>query len=328
MLIVNKSTPISQVRQLIYNQVLHTSYDSPYNRLKAKIFNKLFQWTKKVGDPLIQQEIAGFTLWIPFSHQLPFILKTYPHYSSNLARIAKYVQQKYKDLTFIDIGANIGDSIALLRKEAVFPILCIEGDEQFFAILKKNVSLFTDVEIIQAYVGDATCSLKGINKKNGGTGHIVEDRSQDSAISVQQLTDILINKSLFLKSKMIKIDTDGFDCKIIRGATDFLRQAKSVIFFEYDPFFLTQQGDDGLSIFKILIELGYKNLLVYDNIGDLMLSTEVDNLNLLQELHLYFSGRKSYRYCDLCVFHAEDQDLFTTARSQEIQFFEQLRGRN
>ncbi|MBD2129906.1 hypothetical protein NDI39_22750 [Microcoleus sp. ZQ-A2] len=95
-----------------------------------------------MSAPLISYKIAGFNLLLPFSHQLPFILKTYPLYSSNLARLAKYVKEKYEHLKFIDIGANIGDSIALLRKEAVFPILCIEGDEQFLSALEKNATFF------------------------------------------------------------------------------------------------------------------------------------------------------------------------------------------
>lgn len=57
-----------------------------------------------------------------------------------------------------------------------------------------------------------------------------------------------------------------------------------------------------------------------------MLSTPLDNSILLEELTLYFSGRRGYLYCDMCVFHAEDHDLFDIVRQSELQFFKQVRG--
>jgi FkbM family methyltransferase len=317
---------INFIIQFVYKQVLYASYDTEINRLKANLFSKLFHLIRKLGEPLIQYEVAGFSLLLPFSHQLPFILKTYPHYSCNLARIAKLVIQKYKNFKFIDVGANIGDSIALLKKESNFPILCIEGDEQFFSILEKNAAFFSDITLAKAYLGDSNKNLRGTTFKNGGTAHLRESDTEENIIEVKKISEVLKDYPLFWQSKMIKVDTDGFDCKILRGAVDFLTSAKPVIFFEYDPFLLAEQGDDGISIFKYFSELGYYNLLIYDNFGDLILSTELDRHRLLQEIHLYFSGRLSHRYCDICVFHAEDNDLFEIVREQEMQFFETIRG--
>ena len=312
--------------QFVYDQVFNASYKNRFIRLKSTIFNRLFNLILKTGDPLIKHDISGVTLFLPFSHQLPFILKNYPLYSSNLARLAKYVKQKYEHLKFIDIGANIGDSIALLRKEAEFPILCIEGDEQFLSVLEKNATLFSEVHIVKAYLGDSSHSIRGTTIKQGGTAHLSENKVGDNIIEIKKLSDVLKDYPLFLQSKMIKLDTDGFDCKILRGAADFLKSAKPIIFFEYDPFFLSDQGDDGISIFPDLSSYGYKNLLIYDNFGDLMISTNIDNYRLLKEIHLYFSGRLGHRYCDICVFHTEDNDLFEIAREREVQFFENIRG--
>ncbi|HEY9298922.1 MAG TPA: FkbM family methyltransferase [Phormidium sp.] len=311
----------------VYYQVLNASYDTQFNRLKANIFTKLFYKIIKFSDPLISYEIAGFDMLLPFSHQLPFILKNYPYYSSNLARIAKYGKEKYQDIKFIDVGANIGDSIALLRKEAEFPILCIEGEDQFLSVLEKNANFFSEVHIIKAYLGESSNSIRGTTIKQGGTAHLSENKVGDNIIEVKKLSDVLKDYPSFWQSKMIKVDTDGFDCKILRGAADFLKSAKPIIFFEYDPFFLAEQGDDGISIFQDLSSYGYKSLLIYDNFGDLMLSANINNSRILEELHLYFSGRLGHRYCDICVFHTEDSDLFEIAREREIQFFENLRGR-
>ncbi|MEW5859432.1 MAG: FkbM family methyltransferase [Cyanobacteriota bacterium] len=314
--------------QFLYHQLLNASLNTNFFKFKTRLFKNIFNKNLPFKEPLIQYNIAGFPLLVPISHQLPLILKLCPHYSSNLARMAKYVKQKYQDLKFIDIGANIGDSIAILRKEAEFPILCIEGDNQFLSVLEKNSALFSEIYIAKTYLGEFNKTIRGNILKEGGTAHLQEqeDYGEKPIIEVKKLSEVLKEYPLFSTSKMIKIDTDGFDGKILRGATDFLKSEKPVIFFEYDPFLLAEQGDDGISIFKDLREYSYQNMLIYDNFGDLIISMDVDNTRLLQEIHLYFSGRWGHRYCDICIFPTEDSDLFETVRQHEIQFFENIRG--
>lgn len=313
---------LNKFSQFVYDKILQKSYDNTnlIDRIKYRFLNKLFNFFIKY-DPLITSDIAGFLFTLPFSHKLPFILKDYPYYSSNLARIAKYVKEKYAELKVIDVGANIGDSVAILRKEEFFPILCIEGDEQFFSILEINASSFTEVYIAKQFLGQETKRMYVVSTKLGGTGNLQEDQNSTQIVEIKKLSDFIKQYSVFENAKMLKIDTDGFDCKIIRGALSFLNQAKPVIFFEYDPFFLNKQEDDGFSIFASLGNIGYKKILIYDNFGRLLLSVDIDNLDLLKEIHLYFMGRKSYLYCDICVFHSEDIDLFEVTRESEIKFF-------
>lgn len=131
---------------------------------------------------------------------------------------------------------------------------------------------------------------------------------------------------MFQQAKMIKIDTDGFDNKIIRGSVDFVSQSKPVIFFEYDPFFLAQQNEDCLSVFSSLLKLGYSKLLIYKNDGEFLLSTDLSNNILLEDLTHYYTGRKGVNYCDICVFHNEDEDLFYKIRESELHFFAEARS--
>ena len=314
----------SQTAQFIYDIKLKQSTRNLYERLKNQIISKLFNKFKK-SNPLVETFVGQYKLQLPFSHELPFILKSFPYYSTNLARIAKLVQGKYANLKFIDIGANIGDSVALLRTEATFTILCIEGDEYFFSILETNAARFRDVHLAKNYVGESTTEVNAVSVELGGTAHLGHNETGGLPIYIKKLSAILDDKPLFRQAKMLKIDTDGFDNKILRGSVDFLKIAKPVIFFEYDPFFLSQQNDDGLSIFGTLAKVGYQKLLVYDNNGELLLSVDVDNSVTLEDITHYYTGRKGVRYCDICAFHKEDSDLFELIRKSEIHFFEQSR---
>jgi FkbM family methyltransferase len=276
---------------------------------------------------LVIHNIHGYDLEFPPSHALPWILQNWPYYSSNLGRIAQAVHQKYADLTFIDVGANIGDSVAILRRLAHFPILCIEGDRAFLDVLSRNVKQFDAVAIAPCYVGEDDVSITAKSTGVAGTAHLVSsgDNANGESIKVEKLGGVLSRHREFLQPKMIKIDTDGFDGKILRGAVDVLRSAKPVVFFEYDPFFLAQQNDNGIAIFSLLIEHGYSGLIVYDNFGDLLLCMPKIEIDRMEELNLYFSGRQSKQYCDACAFHQEDQDLYEQTRMSELAFFRNLK---
>lgn len=314
----------SQTAQFIYDTKLKQSTGNLYERLKNRVVNGLFNKFKK-SNPIIEAFVGQYKIHLPFSHELPFILKSFPYYSTNLARIAKLVQSKYADLKFIDIGANVGDSVALLRTEATFPILCIEGDEYFFSILETNAAKFTDVHLVKNYVGESTAEFNAVSVELGGTAHLGHNENEGVLIHLKKLSAILDNKPLFQQAKMLKIDTDGFDNKILRGSVDFLKDAKPVVFFEYDPFFLSQQNDDGLSIFHTLATIGYQKLLIYDNNGELLLSLNANNSVTLEDITHYYTGRKGIRYCDICAFHKEDNDLFDIIRKSEMHFFDQSR---
>jgi FkbM family methyltransferase len=291
------------------------------------ILLRLKNFLVKHGDPLIAYNLHGYDIELPLSHKLPDILRSYPLYSANLGRVANHVYQKYSDMTFIDVGANVGDSIAILRELSDFPILCVDGDTDFLEVLRKNVKRFHDVDVAPFFIGDEEVTVNAKSSGMGGTAHLtfVPELENSNKIRIKTLDGILGQYARFSKSKMMKIDTDGFDCKIIRGATEFLRQAKPVLFFEYDPFFLKGQGDDGLSTFSLLKENGYSGLLIYDNFGDLMICLPEINMERLEELHLYFSGRDSAQYYDMCAFHAEDRDVFDAARTSELEFFRSLK---
>ena len=92
----------------------------------------------RTRDPLWNWTIDGMELELPISHNLPFYRKKYPLYDTALARLAKKLDQSSPLGSCIDVGANVGDTAVLLRGAGSFPILAIEADAGFFAILERN----------------------------------------------------------------------------------------------------------------------------------------------------------------------------------------------
>jgi FkbM family methyltransferase len=306
-------------------------------RLESKIRISL---ANKVYDPLITFNLRNCPLTIPLSHQLPAILKLYPAYSDNLSRVAKRVHEKYAaDFTLIDIGANVGDSVALLRYRSDFPILCIEGDERFFALLSANTSQFDNVALEKAFVGSQNSHLTGSFEFHRGSMRFIPSEraaatsmvtsssrlSDSGTVQMRSLPDILQSHPTFAAAKMLKVDTDGYDNFILRGSLPLLAEIQPVLFFEYSPSLLSQQGDDGVSIFGELIEVGYSRIIVYDPWGYYVTAFSLKEFSYIEDLHFYLlSHKRSWGYVDLCVFHESDTDIFDGLRNSELDFFRNL----
>ena len=270
---------------------------------------------------MIRYNLLGMQLLMPLAHELPFYRKRFPRYGLNLGRIAQQVKAKYPELRLIDLGANVGDTVAICRSFARYPILCIEGNERYFAILKENLEVLgEEIYCEKAFIGSVAGNLSGSLREDKGTAYFALNAAGSGVISVSRLSDILSRQPLFSAAKMIKIDTDGYDCGILLSEEDFLSKIKPVIFFEYDVDAAKRYGLDGFLVFEMLRNIGYERVIVYDNLGNYHLMADLENRSLLEDIHNYYSGWQSQRYADIVAFHEEDLDLCKTIRLEELKF--------
>lgn len=324
------SSPLlGPIGQFVRDRVMHpaNAAGGALAKLRTRAWSRAERLVLKFGDPLVRFRFASFDLSLPLSHRLPIYLHQCPHYNRNLGRIGKLMHERFPDLRAVDVGANVGDSVAVLRAQAHFPILCVEADPRFFDLLRQNAAQFPDVALVRAYLGEAPSEVAGRLNSAEGTGHVeVEPSPARTAavetISIRTLCQVFAEYPSFASAKLVKIDTDGYDCKILRGAAPCLAKSKPVLFFEYDPYFLSRQGDDGLAVFRTLGELGYRDLLVYDNLGNLIGPARVDDEAGTKRIHdVHCDHRAGGRYVDLCAFHADDAAVFAAALSSEAGYF-------
>ena len=316
---VRKNMALSFLAQLVFDAKLNLSDHGIINKILAKLLSWLRSFLIRCGDPLISYNLQGFQIILPLSHELPFYRKIFPRYAVNVGKIAQWVKTKYPDLRVIDIGANVGDTVAVFRSLARFPILCIEGNARYFGIMEKNLEVLGgDIYYEESFIGDNLGSLLGRLKEDGGTAYFDPNAARPEALAVSRLSDILVRQPLFSAAKMLKIDTDGFDCSILISEEEMLSKIKPVIFFEYDPDAAAKYGINCFSVFEMLRNINYKSVIVYDNLGDYHMMATLDNCTLLEDIHHYYAGCQSKRYADIIAFHEEDLDLCDTIRLDEI----------
>lgn len=282
------------------------------------------KWWKKLSKRKLPQfktvRVGDYVLLATKDHQIEEILTRHKYYSQNLPRIARYIQEKYVNFEIIDIGANIGDTIALLRSFGINQqIYAIEGADNYFQILNKNLKSFQNVEPIKALLGEKTCLEKLSVEAVNGTAKLTA--THETEVAVIKLDDLL-RRYKTSNLKLLKIDTDGFDLKIMRGGFQTISTNKPIIFFEYDALYLDAQGEDGKQIFSQLAELGYHRILYYDNYGKFLISLTVSDWNLISQLYSYMKkGEGAFYYYDICIFHKEDDALAQQTIQKEMDFF-------
>lgn len=258
-----------------------------------------------VGDPPIAWNLDGTELLLPLSHELPVHRAAHPDYSRNLGVVVAAVAAEHPGTTLVDIGANVGDSVAIVRAVADVPILCVEGDDHFLPYLRSNAAGVVDVEIDASYVA-TTVGLKAVERR-GGTARLVEASDPGAeALAVRSLAEILADHPRFARPGIVKIDTDGHDATILRAASDLLAEVRPVLFFEHDPAMAAAVGaDDPATIFGHLAALGYDRFLLYDNRGPLVGVRSAAEVADLERTSRALDPASAQPYLDVCALADE-----------------------
>lgn len=272
--------------------------------------------------PIAQQkrkkiQVGNFELMANEAHTIDRHLKRHVEYSRNLPRIARFLSEKWTNFGIIDIGANIGDTVALLRSEGVDnTIYCVEPVSGYFDLLMHNAQQFSNLKLFNFWlnefsnkaVDDSKNRPLSIEIKNGTARQITNGKTTQ----LETMTlDELIDNQLIANIKLLKIDTDGYDFKIIRGGMNFIKQQKPVLFFEYDAVYLADNKEDGWATLALLRDVAhYEQALYYDNFGRFLCSFSLKNERLAKQLFRYMQANKgAFPYFDVCLFHENDTDL-------------------
>jgi FkbM family methyltransferase len=248
--------------------------------------------------------------------------RLYPDLNAQFGRLAKSIAQKYPGMTLIDVGANVGDTIAVVKTQVDVPVIGVEGDEVTYAYLEKNSKQFNNVNIVKTFLGEKTEELNVNFEKSGWNATIIPDDKGGKQIAFKTL-DAVINEGGFNNRtiKLLKVDVEGFDTIVLRGAGDIIKEHKPVVFLEYNRQNMISIKEEGLPTLLSFATAGYNKIAFFDHKGTLMLATSVKDKDVVTYLHDYASSSKNLiGYYDICLFHEEDDQLAEAYLSIEKKF--------
>lgn len=174
--------------------------------------------------------------------------------------------------TIIDIGANIGYTILNFAKsvESAGRVFGFEPDPINFERCRHNTAQnnFTNIYLFQCGLGDSAGSflLHVPSPQNRGGNRIIDrkTKAETNIIEVTTLDDFIRQKQVS-KIDLIKIDTEGYELKILRGGESILKKLKPKLFIEVDDNNLKSQGHSALLMIDFINSLGYNNVIRADN---------------------------------------------------------------
>ena len=100
----------------------------------------------------------------------------------------------------------------------------------------------------------------GSNSGVGGQGKIDDtwwSECEQVKVRMETLDSYVLNHNIN-HLDLIKLDVDGFEGKVIRGALETLRRLQPKIIMEVAPAWTEMRGDDIKAILKVIEQLGYK----------------------------------------------------------------------
>lgn len=163
----------------------------------------------------------------------------------------------------IDVGANNGFTTLVMAARAS-RVIAVEPYASARAKLERNVALngFTHVAIgdrlLSDHSGTATLHLPDPAAPNQALASVYVQTAHIRSVSVLMETlDTLATRLNLSRVDLIKIDTEGHDAAVLRGATQVLRRHRPVVIFEHDSRLWDLAGETLDRCRSCLANLGY-----------------------------------------------------------------------
>ena len=170
-----------------------------------------------------------------------------------------------------DIGANVGSmSLRFAQLACQGHVFAFEPTSYAFDKLKRNLALNPElarrITPVQVFVSDQTSSKPRINaysswKVDGSNAdkHPLHGGVIKSAESIPAITlDEFCLKNQVENVEFIKIDTDGHEFQVLRGARQTLGQHRPYVIFEIGLYLLREHGITFDQYYDFLSFFGYR----------------------------------------------------------------------
>jgi len=263
------------------------------------LLNKEKQINYQLSKKFITYNIKEISISLPYDHALPHYQNRFRLYDKFIGVIAKYLPNNQDFI--VDIGANVGDTTALLLQYCLNPIICIEADEEFFGIMEHNLSEYNQrIIFVNSFVSGN--NFKNVELvKNSGTARAVESKTK---VLKSDSLESIIKKSNLGKCILLKTDTDGFDFEILLSSLSIIKKDSPILYWENE---ISSLKDIELAknLLNKLANMNYTKYIVIDNFGNPLFygcsSQWLEQINQYLLNNIYTKNNTFY-YTDIVAF--------------------------
>lgn len=180
--------------------------------------------------------------------------------------ILKLIPQN-EQFSILDIGAFVGEkSILFSQKNTNNLVYSFEPNINIFNILNENISInnLTNISTLNIALGaENTIAYSGCNTPNNISGSIISKEKTDlklvfNEVTINTLDNLYKEKTFKYPVKFIKIDIEGFEYEVLKGAVQLIAEFKPIIVTEIDDKFLKNNHSSALETLQFIAQFGYQ----------------------------------------------------------------------
>jgi len=186
--------------------------------------------------------------------------------------LARYLEPSN---VFIDVGANEGffsiDGSKIVGTDG--RVISIEPQSRLMPILKKNIEIngATNIKLVQAAITDSIGLKKLYISPDTNTGSTSFARPTRYKLPVEVVETLTLSKlfesSNIFEAELVKMDVEGWEFEAILGSSELFRDHRvNTIALELHPNIIRKRNLDPNTIFKFLIDCGYRIDERFDNL--------------------------------------------------------------
>lgn len=243
-------------------------------------------------QPKRHYEIDGFVLDMGKNHLLSDYQEDCPMFSRFIPYLGELAEEiRGEHGVIVDLGANVGDTVAALIKHTNAAVLCIEPTDEYYHLLNKNLFVMNAEERIRTIQAFISNKKKNYQSIVSGGGTAVQQESSQSTIPTFSLPEVFVQCDIALDQiALIKTSTSGNDAGAVLSLGDSLREMKPVFYIETDMSMtvdravLDSQLDAYLQMDDYLAAHDYEVCFIFDNFGNLLCKGTPETL---KDIHRY-----------------------------------------
>jgi len=241
-----EKTLINAIPRYIIFIILNLKYLKKYNTLNGSFYLPFFAFQDVIRNTIINNKIYEEEVY---------------------NAVKKHIKP---NSIVLDIGSNYGQmSILWSKVKPGVQVYSFEASSYIFKILKKNIEINSaNVKAFNNIVGNVRDKLAYISKSkldkytSYGSNKLefTKEKKNSDKIECIKIDDIAFNQNI----SVMKIDVQGFDLHVLKGAKETIKKYEMPIIFEYDKD-LEKDFDYNFRDFKnFLEEIKYKIILKID----------------------------------------------------------------
>ena len=164
----------------------------------------------------------------------------------------------------LDIGANVGNH-ALFFAEHFAQVLAFEPNPRTFALLQFNAALRGNVRCFDFGLSDADgLATLTVPRDNAGMATLHGGSGDAVACQLRRLDDLELVASQ--RVSLIKIDVEGHEAAVLRGARGLLLRDRPLVVFEQAA--AGVRSDGGCDVMDLLRDCGYSRWWTMEQLPD------------------------------------------------------------